>query len=90
MKTRTLISFEKLPPDFETRTRTERIATLRAEMEEMGARLRRTLEDRASKLHVSGWVEDPNGITLYMPPEPDGSPGDTLVGTLEMTRPDDA
>lgn len=77
--TRTLILTERLP---ERPTSAERLATLHADVSEAYALLQSKLTAHASSLHVSGWVDDPDGIKY------DVVDKRTVVGKLTLTRPD--
>lgn len=82
MASRTLISIEKLP-DRSGNTPGERVMMLRADTEETMLILRRRMEDRASRHHVTGWVEDLDGIVYDLTPSKTA-----VVARLIMTRPD--
>lgn len=80
MAERTLISIEKLP-DRSSWAPAERIAAISADTEEAMNILRRRLEDRASRLHVTGWSGDTDDIKY------DLNPGHTaIVARFTLSR----
>ena len=74
---RAIVLVEHLPD----RDPLDRIPHIREDVTKARDEIYRKLTDRATTLHVSGWVDDPNGIQLSVRDR-------SIVGVLELSRPD--
>lgn len=79
MRARVLICTENLPAH---NSSAERVAMARADIEDAVGKIQRKLTDYASRQHVLGWKDDPDGMTFE-------TVGLRVTGQLRITREDD-